>query len=176
MCVLAGYANFTRWLVVTWLRKTAQLGGALPGYTGFRDDRIDSLGQPGLAGAGASARPPVANGRAKLVLLRETDPMHLMPIGIRLASSHGDVTAIRRDKRFGKDFIGRITRRSGPQNFSGARICSVSHWMLQLDPPDHSRLRSLVVRAFTASRVEDACCPLTIKDSRITPPEGCELQ
>ena len=46
MCVLAGYANFIRRLVVTWLRKTAQLGGALPGYTGSRDDRIDLLGQP----------------------------------------------------------------------------------------------------------------------------------
>jgi hypothetical protein len=39
-------ANITRRLVVTWLSKTAQVGGALPGYTGSRDDRIDSLGQP----------------------------------------------------------------------------------------------------------------------------------
>ena len=44
MCVLAGKTS--RRLVVTWLRKTAQVGGALPGYTGFRDDRVDSLGQP----------------------------------------------------------------------------------------------------------------------------------
>ena len=31
----------------------------------------------------------------------------------------------------------------------------MSHWMLQLDPPDHGRLRSLVVRAFTARRIEN---------------------
>jgi Ribbon-helix-helix domain len=93
MCVLAGYANFTRWLVVTWLRKTAQLGGALPGYTGFRDDRIDSLGQPGLAGAGASARPPVANGRAKLVLM----PSHVQPRRIII---NGHPTSVRLEPAF----------------------------------------------------------------------------
>ena len=31
----------------------------------------------------------------------------------------------------------------------------MSRWMLQQDPPDHGRLRGLVVRAFTAQRVED---------------------
>jgi cytochrome P450 len=46
--------------------------------------------------------------------LRVTDPMHLTPLGLYIASRHSDVTEILRDKRFGKDFIGRMTRRSGP--------------------------------------------------------------
>jgi cytochrome P450 len=87
--------------------------------------------------------------------LREADPMHVSPLGFRVASRHADVAAILRDKRFGKDFIGRITRRSGPEILNEPVYRSMSHWMLQLDPPDHGRLRSLVVRAFTARRVED---------------------
>ena len=87
--------------------------------------------------------------------LRATDPMHLTPLGFHVASRHADVAAILRDKRFGKDFVGRITRRSGPEILEEPVYRSMSHWMLQLDPPDHGRLRGLVVRAFTARRVED---------------------
>ena len=87
--------------------------------------------------------------------LREADPMHVSPLGFRVASRHADVAAVLRDKRFGKDFIGRMTRRSGPEILNEPVYRSMSHWMLQLDPPDHGRLRSLVVRAFTARRVED---------------------
>ena len=87
--------------------------------------------------------------------LREADPMHVSPLGFRVASRHADVAAILRDRRFGKDFIGRMTRRSGPEILNEPVYRSISHWMLQLDPPDHGRLRSLVVRAFTAHRVED---------------------
>jgi cytochrome P450 len=84
--------------------------------------------------------------------LRETDPMHLMPLGLYIASRHSDVTEILRDKRFGKDFIGRMTRRAGPQIVEEPVYRSMSHWMLQVDPPDHGRLRSLVLRAFSARR------------------------
>jgi cytochrome P450 len=87
--------------------------------------------------------------------LRAAEPMHFMPLGLYVASRHADVTTILRDKRFGKDFIGRMTRRHGPQILDEPVYRSMSHWMLQLDPPDHGRLRGLVVRAFTARRIED---------------------
>ncbi len=87
--------------------------------------------------------------------LRAAEPMHLTPFGFHVASRHADVTTILRDKRFGKDFIGRMTRRHGPHIMEEPVYRSMSHWMLQLDPPDHGRLRGLVVRAFTARRIED---------------------
>ena len=49
----------------------------LPGYTGFRDDRIDSLGQPfplaGIASRVSNKTSIEKNGRAKLVLMASHD-------------------------------------------------------------------------------------------------------
>jgi cytochrome P450 len=87
--------------------------------------------------------------------LRNTDPMHLTPLGIYVASRHAEASLVLRDKRFGKDFVERSTRRYGPKIMEEPVFRSMSHWMLQQDPPDHTRLRSLVVKAFTARRVED---------------------
>jgi hypothetical protein len=87
--------------------------------------------------------------------LRATDPMHLTPLGLYLASRHAEVGAILRDKRFGKDFVGRTTKRYGPEIMKEPVFRSMQHWMLSQDPPDHTRLRGLVVKAFTARRVED---------------------
>src|ERR1700688_2497427 len=87
--------------------------------------------------------------------LRNTDPMHLTPHGMYLASRHAEASLVLRDKRFGKDFVERSTRRYGPQIMEEPVFRSMSRWMLQQDPPDHTRLRGLVVKAFTARRVED---------------------
>jgi cytochrome P450 len=87
--------------------------------------------------------------------LRTTDPMHLSPLGVFVASRHAEASLVLRDKRFGKDYIERTKRRYGPQIMEQPIFRSMSHWMLQQDPPDHTRLRGLVVKAFTARRVED---------------------
>ena len=87
--------------------------------------------------------------------LRTTDPMHLTPFGAYVASRHAEVSLVMRDKRFGKDYVERTKRRYGPDIMEEPVFRSMSHWMLQQDPPDHTRLRGLVVKAFTARRVED---------------------
>jgi cytochrome P450 len=87
--------------------------------------------------------------------LRATDPMHQTAFGSFVASRHAEVSLVLRDKRFGKDFAERTIRRYGPKSLEEPVFRSMSHWMLQKDPPDHARLRGLVVKAFTARRVED---------------------
>ncbi|WP_159010328.1 cytochrome P450 [Bradyrhizobium sp. S69] len=87
--------------------------------------------------------------------LRATDPMHQTAFGSFVASRHAEVSLALRDKRFGKDFAERTIRRYGPKSLEEPVFRSMSHWMLQKDPPDHARLRGLVVKAFTARRVED---------------------
>jgi hypothetical protein len=87
--------------------------------------------------------------------LRRVEPVHITPHGMYLVSRHADVSLVLRDKRFGKDFVDRSVRRYGPRIMEEPIFRSMSHWMLQQDPPDHTRLRGLVVKAFTARRVED---------------------
>ncbi|MDA9467423.1 cytochrome P450 [Bradyrhizobium sp. CCBAU 53415] len=87
--------------------------------------------------------------------LRTLDTIHVTPFGQFVTSRHAEVSLVLRDKRFGKDFAERTMRRYGPEIMNEPVFRSMSYWMLQADPPDHTRLRGLVVKAFTARRVED---------------------
>ncbi|MDB5582759.1 MAG: cytochrome [Bradyrhizobium sp.] len=87
--------------------------------------------------------------------MRTTDPMHLTPLGMYVASRHAEASLVIRDKRFGKDYPERTQRRYGPDIMQEPMFRSFALTMLQQDPPDHTRLRGLVVKAFTARRVED---------------------
>jgi len=83
--------------------------------------------------------------------LLQEDPVHLSPMGAWVLTRYADVAAVLRDPRFG---------RAGFQDFMLATVgpgpvqAAFSKWMLFLDPPDHSRLRTLVSQAFTPRTVE----------------------
>src|SRR5215207_5996259 len=47
--------------------------------------------------------------------MRATDPVHLSPLGMYVASRHAEVSLVMRDKRFGKDYVERTMRRYGPK-------------------------------------------------------------
>jgi cytochrome P450 len=87
--------------------------------------------------------------------LRERAPVFRTPQGFWLLSRYDDVAFALRDRRFGKDFAGNITRRYGDDRMDEPVIANLARTMLVLDPPDHTRLRSLVTKAFTARRVAD---------------------
>jgi hypothetical protein len=88
--------------------------------------------------------------------LREMAPVLKTPQGFWLITRYHDAHFALRDKRFGKDFAGNMERRYGSSaRMNEPAIASLARTMLVLDPPDHTRLRGLVNKAFTARRVAD---------------------
>lgn len=79
--------------------------------------------------------------------LRREDPVHVTPMGLWVLSRYDDAAMILRDPRFG---------RRGFQQILEARFGrpGVGRSMLHQDPPDHTRLRTLVNKAFTPRVVE----------------------
>jgi unspecific monooxygenase len=72
---------------------------------------------------------------------RETDPVHHSPMGIWTLTRHADCEAVLRDQRFGHG-----------EGMNG----SADHLsFLTLNPPDHTRLRGLVSRAFTPKVIRE---------------------
>jgi pimeloyl-[acyl-carrier protein] synthase len=82
--------------------------------------------------------------------LREEDPVHQNPLGFWVCTRYDDAVMILRDPRFGREGMAKLmeARLGLTQDTSRARD------MLFQDPPDHTRLRALVSRAFTPRVVE----------------------
>jgi len=87
--------------------------------------------------------------------LREAAPVLKTPQGFWLLTRYEDVALSLRDRRFGKDFEGNMRRRYGEDRMNEPAVASLAKTMLVQDPPDHTRLRGLVTKAFTARRVAD---------------------
>jgi pimeloyl-[acyl-carrier protein] synthase len=82
--------------------------------------------------------------------LRELDPVHWsLPHGVWFLTRHADCDALLRDRRFSAE-----RERTLQAGRAGARNRPVYRSMLFLDPPDHTRLRTLVSKAFTPRMVE----------------------
>ena len=83
--------------------------------------------------------------------LRETDPVWLSPLGLWILTGYDDCVMSLRDPRFGRDgFEAILSAQYGEESEPGRLPRS----MLFRDPPDHTRLRSLVNRAFTPRVIE----------------------
>ncbi|MEA2501969.1 MAG: hypothetical protein QOD01_2080 [Actinomycetota bacterium] len=87
--------------------------------------------------------------------LREHAPMLRGPLGYWVLSRYADIAAVLRDPRFGvgvdEASLMLATTQDGP---GVATMIELSRWMLFRDPPDHTRLRGLVSKAFTPRALE----------------------
>jgi len=83
-------------------------------------------------------------------LLRDADPVHQTPMGFWLLTRYDDVLLSLRDPRFGRagfePLLAAVYGQPGEEGLPTS--------MLFRDPPDHTRLRSLVSHAFTPRVVE----------------------
>jgi pimeloyl-[acyl-carrier protein] synthase len=81
--------------------------------------------------------------------LRAEDPVHHSPLGFWVLTRYEDVVAALRDPRLAKEAIAAFVAAR-----FGAPVPVTGLSMLDRDPPDHTRLRSLVSKAFTPRVVE----------------------
>ncbi len=83
--------------------------------------------------------------------LREQDPVHRSPLGFWVLTRYEDCVAVLRDQRFGREeFQQMLSAVYGDETEKPALPRS----MLFRDPPDHTRLRALVSKAFTPRTIE----------------------
>jgi pimeloyl-[acyl-carrier protein] synthase len=93
--------------------------------------------------------------------LRSADPVHWVK-GFQFnqwfLSRYGDVYGVLNDDRFRVDDLPeRLADKAlhlKPQGDFEGLIGTVKHWLFFLEPPDHTRLRSLVQKAFAGMKVE----------------------
>jgi cytochrome P450 len=89
--------------------------------------------------------------------LRETTPVWRSPFGRTFLTRYEDSSLLMRDRRLGKDYTdpGALIRRFGPTAMREPAVVELSQMMLMRDPPDHTRLRNLVTKVFTARKIEE---------------------
>ena len=89
-----------------------------------------------------------------LARARKEEPVHQDNLGIWYVLRHADCVALMKDPRLGRDlrkWMGYPLVR--PYLADSALERCVEQWMFSLDPPDHTRLRRLVARAFTPKAI-----------------------
>ena len=83
--------------------------------------------------------------------LRREDPVHQSPMGFWVVTRYNDVVTVLRDPRFGRAGFHAMLAAAQPR---AGNPDPLPPSMLFQDPPDHTRLRALVNKAFTPRVVE----------------------
>ena len=97
--------------------------------------------------------------------MRQIDPVHKSPFNIVVLTRHADVNALLRHPAVSSmeqkaevatktGLIGKVLGRGSDDQETGPFFDLMDRTMLFRDPPDHTRLRALVSKAFTPKRTE----------------------
>jgi len=87
--------------------------------------------------------------------LREQHPVLVLDDAkLVILTRYADVQAALRDRRLGHDDFPGLSPEERQAQLANPAIANLKRTMLLQNPPDHTRLRSLVVKAFDARRVE----------------------
>ncbi|NDG77776.1 MAG: cytochrome P450, partial [Acidimicrobiia bacterium] len=97
-----------------------------------------------------------ANPHAFYDALREHDPVHQVPGGLTVLTRYDDVAAVLRSNDYSRDIEKSATPVDTPvaNRRRERRSDNAAKSILNLDPPDHTRLRRLVSKSFTPSSIE----------------------
>lgn len=76
---------------------------------------------------------------------------HWQDYGMMAAFGHGSVHMLLRDRRFGRE-VPHEMQQPGPSHLAPF-LATEAHSMLEAEPPRHTRLRRLVLRAFTSREI-----------------------
>ena len=85
--------------------------------------------------------------------LRETEPMHFSNRGLWVSTRHADIKTILSSRRFAKNFLAGVGRQQGEKVLQEPAYKALGNMLLVQDPPDHTRMRKLVAKAFSNSSV-----------------------
>jgi len=89
--------------------------------------------------------------------LREQEPVHFTPLGTVVLTRYDDIGSTLRSADFSRDIEANAKESSDPTmqaKRERRRSRSGAKSILNLDPPDHTRLRRLVSKAFTPTAIE----------------------
>jgi cytochrome P450 PksS len=102
-----------------------------------------------------------ANPQALYEKMRIEDPVHraIGPEtgrGFWFFTRYDDCVAVLKDQRFGKEFRKHLPpEKLASEPPEDDRFAAISRHLLEIDPPDHTRLRALVHKAFTPRIIEN---------------------
>lgn len=101
----------------------------------------------------------IANPYPVYAALRDLGPIHYHPeVNLWLVTRYADVNTLLRDRRFGRTYLHKATHAEMGRPDEPAEHAPFWHvirnGMLDREPPDHTRLRHLVSKAFTPRTIE----------------------